>query len=227
MQNLPFSHSEKPRKDEESLRQELELQVKIDKTALIELSIESPIGTGEEAFTIIKTENEEMVNEDVTVPTHFRVYFEVGCGGGALGEPERKGEGQCGNMRLLQKQRKRVLMGRSDVAGWGIFLQRDADKDDLIGEYIGELISDEEADAYKCKVVAYLSSYAQLDKLLSPKEIDFCGGGALGEPERKGEAHWWSHYKTKSGVSISERWSLGCCNFIFTDDFVPGINCGA
>nr|GFB56030.1 histone-lysine N-methyltransferase EZA1 isoform X1 [Tanacetum cinerariifolium] len=45
------------------------------------------------------------------------------CGGGALGEPERKGEGQCGNMRLLQKQRKRVLMGRSDVAGWGIFLQ--------------------------------------------------------------------------------------------------------
>ncbi|GJY52220.1 hypothetical protein Tco_0443067 [Tanacetum coccineum] len=34
-------------------------------------------------------------------------------------------------MRLLRKQRKRVLMGRSDVAGWGIFLQRAADKDDL------------------------------------------------------------------------------------------------
>ncbi|GJZ44079.1 histone-lysine N-methyltransferase EZA1-like protein [Tanacetum coccineum] len=70
----------------------------------------------------------------------------ISCGGGALGEPERKGEGQCGNMRLLRKQRKRVLMGRSDVAGWGIFLQSAADKDDLIGEYTGELISDEEAD---------------------------------------------------------------------------------
>nr|GEY93055.1 SET domain-containing protein [Tanacetum cinerariifolium] len=30
---------------------------------------------------------------------------------------------QCGNLRLLQKQHKRVLMGQSDVAGWGIFLQ--------------------------------------------------------------------------------------------------------
>nr|GEU54057.1 hypothetical protein [Tanacetum cinerariifolium] len=27
------------------------------------------------------------------------------CGGGALGEPERKEESQCGDMRLLKKQR--------------------------------------------------------------------------------------------------------------------------
>nr|GEZ83202.1 hypothetical protein [Tanacetum cinerariifolium] len=28
-----------------------------------------------------------------------------GCGSGALGEPERKGESHCGDVRLLQKQR--------------------------------------------------------------------------------------------------------------------------
>ncbi|GJS79910.1 putative reverse transcriptase domain-containing protein [Tanacetum coccineum] len=86
-------------------------------------------------------------------PLEFSVGITTCCGSGALGEPEGKGEGQCGNMRLLQKQRKRVnninafnltctkslwnefhndvdfycprvLMGQSDVAGWGIFLQR-------------------------------------------------------------------------------------------------------
>ncbi|GKE37719.1 histone-lysine N-methyltransferase [Tanacetum coccineum] len=51
------------------------------------------------------------------------VVFNSVCGSGAIGEPEGKGEGQCGNMRLLQKQRKKVLMGQSDVDGWGIFLQ--------------------------------------------------------------------------------------------------------
>ncbi|GKD66093.1 histone-lysine N-methyltransferase EZA1 [Tanacetum coccineum] len=64
------------------------------------------------------------------------VFVNSICGGGALGEPERKGEGQCDNMRLLRKQRKRVLMGQSDVAGWGIFLQiSKVAGDDRLGIY--------------------------------------------------------------------------------------------
>lgn len=30
------------------------------------------------------------------------------CGDGSLGEPPRRGEGQCGNMRLLLRQQQRV-----------------------------------------------------------------------------------------------------------------------
>ncbi|EFN54582.1 hypothetical protein CHLNCDRAFT_24455, partial [Chlorella variabilis] len=43
-------------------------------------------------------------------------------------------------------QKKRVLMGLSGIQGWGAFLQQDAQKDDFIGEYCGELINHEEAD---------------------------------------------------------------------------------
>ncbi|OAE18855.1 hypothetical protein AXG93_3409s1000 [Marchantia polymorpha subsp. ruderalis] len=39
-----------------------------------------------------------------------------------------------------------VLLARSDVIGWGLFLKSDAKKDDYLGEYTGELISQREAD---------------------------------------------------------------------------------
>ncbi|KAG5061853.1 hypothetical protein JHK85_003036 [Glycine max] len=47
----------------------------------------------------------------------------AGCGDGSLGEPPRRGEGQCGNMRLLLRQQQRILLAKSDVAGWGAFLK--------------------------------------------------------------------------------------------------------
>ncbi|KAL2598792.1 hypothetical protein AAZV13_10G011800 [Glycine max] len=47
----------------------------------------------------------------------------VSCGDGSLGEPPRRGEGQCGNMRLLLRQQQRILLSKSDVAGWGAFLK--------------------------------------------------------------------------------------------------------
>lgn len=53
---------------------------------------------------------------------------------------------QCNNFRVRLGQRKRVLMGRSDVAGWGAFLKDAAAKDDFVGEYGGELVTDTEAD---------------------------------------------------------------------------------
>ncbi|PNY12660.1 histone-lysine N-methyltransferase EZA1-like protein [Trifolium pratense] len=70
----------------------------------------------------------------------------VGCGDGTLGEPPRRGQSQCGNMRLLLRQQQRIILGRSDVAGWGAFLKNPVNKNDYLGEYTGELISHREAD---------------------------------------------------------------------------------
>ncbi|KAK7392234.1 hypothetical protein VNO78_20665 [Psophocarpus tetragonolobus] len=70
----------------------------------------------------------------------------VSCGGGSFGEPPRRGEAQCGNMRLLLRQQQRILLAKSDVAGWGAFLKNPVNKNDYLGEYTGELISHREAD---------------------------------------------------------------------------------
>ncbi|XP_022728204.1 histone-lysine N-methyltransferase EZA1-like isoform X2 [Durio zibethinus] len=70
----------------------------------------------------------------------------VSCGGDLLGEPPKRGDGQCGNMRLLLRQQQRILLAKSDVAGWGAFLKNSVNKNDYLGEYTGELISHREAD---------------------------------------------------------------------------------
>ncbi|XP_028117807.1 histone-lysine N-methyltransferase EZA1 isoform X1 [Camellia sinensis] len=70
----------------------------------------------------------------------------VSCGDGSLGEPPRRGDGQCGNMRLLLRQQQRILLAKSEVAGWGAFLKNPVNKNDYLGEYTGELISHREAD---------------------------------------------------------------------------------
>jgi histone-lysine N-methyltransferase EZH2 len=54
---------------------------------------------------------------------------------------------QCNNFRIRLRQKRRVLMGLSDVQGWGAFLAGPAvKKDGFIGEYCGELIDQLEAD---------------------------------------------------------------------------------
>ncbi|KAL6968631.1 Histone-lysine N-methyltransferase eza1 [Sarracenia purpurea var. burkii] len=70
----------------------------------------------------------------------------VSCGDGSLGEPPKRGDGQCGNMRLLLRQQQRILLAKSEVAGWGAFLKNPVNKNDYLGEYTGELISHREAD---------------------------------------------------------------------------------
>nr|XP_029122773.1 histone-lysine N-methyltransferase CLF isoform X3 [Elaeis guineensis] len=93
----------------------------------------------------------------------------VGCGDGTLGGPNQRGDNyECRNMKLLLKQQQRVLLGRSDVSGWGAFLkvhflpvlfspayftnlslmlfQNSVGKHEYLGEYTGELISHREAD---------------------------------------------------------------------------------
>ncbi|XP_020090394.1 histone-lysine N-methyltransferase EZ1 isoform X2 [Ananas comosus] len=71
----------------------------------------------------------------------------VGCGDGTLGGPSQRGDNyECRNMKLLLKQQQRVLLGRSDVSGWGAFLKNSVGKHEYLGEYTGELISHREAD---------------------------------------------------------------------------------
>tara|TARA_B110000977_G_scaffold125247_2_gene160408 strand:+ start:3643 stop:7164 length:3522 start_codon:yes stop_codon:yes gene_type:complete len=55
-------------------------------------------------------------------------------------------EEHCTNMKLLLRQRKHVQMGLSRVAGWGAFLRDGALKGEMIGEYTGELIDQQDAD---------------------------------------------------------------------------------
>ncbi|XWS46553.1 hypothetical protein CRYUN_Cryun14cG0077700 [Craigia yunnanensis] len=78
-------------------------------------------------------------------PDVFRNCW-VSCGGDSLGEPPKRGDGQCGNMRLLLRQQQRILLAKSDIAGWGAFLKNSVNKNDYLGEYTGELISHREAD---------------------------------------------------------------------------------
>lgn len=71
----------------------------------------------------------------------------VSCGDGSLGIPSQRGDNyECRNMKLLLKQQQRVLLGRSDVSGWGAFLKNSVGKHEYLGEYTGELISHREAD---------------------------------------------------------------------------------
>ncbi|XP_039167543.1 histone-lysine N-methyltransferase CLF isoform X2 [Eucalyptus grandis] len=71
----------------------------------------------------------------------------VSCGDGTLGVPNQRGDNyECRNMKLLLKQQQRVLLGRSDVSGWGAFLKNSVSKHEYLGEYTGELISHREAD---------------------------------------------------------------------------------
>ncbi|KAG2724385.1 hypothetical protein I3843_01G015600 [Carya illinoinensis] len=71
----------------------------------------------------------------------------VSCGDGTFGVPSQRGDNyECRNMKLLLKQQQRVLLGRSDVSGWGAFLKNSVSKHEYLGEYTGELISHREAD---------------------------------------------------------------------------------
>ncbi|XP_004494933.2 histone-lysine N-methyltransferase EZA1-like [Cicer arietinum] len=70
----------------------------------------------------------------------------ISCGDGLLGESSHRADSQCGNMMILLGKKQRILLAKSDVAGWGAFLKNPANKNDFLGEYTGELISQIEAE---------------------------------------------------------------------------------
>ena len=65
---------------------------------------------------------------------------------GAPAEEAAEARAECGNMSLQLGRHARVLAGPSSVAGWGLFARDVILKGQLILEYVGELISQEEAD---------------------------------------------------------------------------------
>ena len=50
---------------------------------------------------------------------------------------------RCKNIQLQQDFESKLIVGMSDIAGWGLFANEDIKKDSLIGEYKGELINDD------------------------------------------------------------------------------------
>ncbi|KAI0563847.1 Histone-lysine N-methyltransferase [Gracilaria domingensis] len=52
----------------------------------------------------------------------------------------------CGNDGLLMGKRKRIIVGHSDTHGWGAFAACPVSKNEIIGEYVGEIVDQEHAD---------------------------------------------------------------------------------
>ncbi|PXF42154.1 Histone-lysine N-methyltransferase CLF [Gracilariopsis chorda] len=52
----------------------------------------------------------------------------------------------CRNVGLLLGKRKRIVVGHSDTHGWGAFASSSIAKNEVIGEYVGEIVDQEHAD---------------------------------------------------------------------------------
>ena len=50
---------------------------------------------------------------------------------------------KCKNRQLLYDKQPNIIVGISEIAGWGLFANEDIKKDVLIGEYKGELINED------------------------------------------------------------------------------------
>ncbi|CAG8481599.1 17154_t:CDS:10, partial [Dentiscutata heterogama] len=56
------------------------------------------------------------------------------------------GRQSCKNVAIQRALTKRTIVGKSTVAGWGLFVREQVKKNEYLGEYIGEVISQAEAD---------------------------------------------------------------------------------
>jgi SET domain len=77
---------------------------------------------------------------------------------------------RCRNDSILMQRGPSLLIGRSEVSGWGLFTKHSLKAGDFVGEYTGEAISQEEAerrgqiaDAKDCSYLFMIASDVVLD----------------------------------------------------------------
>ncbi|KAK9240494.1 hypothetical protein V1525DRAFT_448022 [Lipomyces kononenkoae] len=72
------------------------------------------------------------------------------CGADHVLDPKNRGivdnKHYCKNVNLQRGLGKRVIVGPSNVSGWGLFMGESIKQDEYLGEYKGELISQDEAE---------------------------------------------------------------------------------
>ena len=72
---------------------------------------------------------------------------------------------RCRNVQLQRGLRVRLVLGRSSVHGLGVFAAERAARNDFVGEYVGELVTDDEAEIrgkmYDTVSVSYLYDATQ------------------------------------------------------------------
>lgn len=94
---------------------------------------------------------------------------------------------RCDNIAIQRRRHKKLLLGISDVAGWGVFINEEANTNDLISEYVGDMISHDEGerrgqlyDYRKCSYLFRLNDSHEVDATVHGNIIRFANHSSNG-----------------------------------------------
>lgn len=117
------------------------------------------------------------------------------CGASELLDPSNErhdqlDEHRCGNVGIQCNTSKRTILGSAGPAGFGLFMAESAKKNDCLGEYKSEMISQPESArrgaSYHFQRVNYLFGYPSGGKQLSDSHLSACAEKAPLEQEGDG-----------------------------------------